>query len=112
MNIGALDTYVAVYSTNRVADGFGSYKFTDANFIDNCWLKKIPIKSFMKSEAESSRVNENTFEFIARYNTQLIRAGYYFIISGSSTKYYIKGVEEIGRREGLKIYAESKITGA
>ena len=110
MNIGKLDTYVGVYGTNGAVDAYGSYKTTTSNFIDNAWLKKIPKKSFMTTEAKSSMVNENTFEFMARYNESLFKPGYYFQISGSTIKYYIRGVEEVGRKEGMKLYVESKVS--
>jgi len=111
MNIGRLDTKVGVYSMNKVKDDFGSFTTTTANFEGNAWVKKMPKKSFMTTEAKSSMVNENTFEFIARYSTTLWLAGNYFLISGdSATKYYIRGSEEIGRREGMKIYVESKVS--
>ena len=48
----------------------------------------------------------NTFEFVARYNETLWKAGRYFQIAQSTDKYWIRGVEEIGRKQGLKIYAE------
>lgn len=110
MNIGKLDTYVGVYGTNGVVDAYGSYKTTSSDFIDNAWVKKIPKKSFMTTEAKSSMVNESSFEFMTRYNETLFKAGYYFLISGSSIKYYIRGVEEIGRKEGMKLFVESKVS--
>ena len=44
----------------------------------------------------------------SRSTSQDSFAGYYFQISQDSNKYWIRGVEEIGRKEGMRIFAESE----
>lgn len=107
MNIGKLDRYVGVYSRNTSQDSFGSINVPGApSFVDNAWVRKLQKKSEMINQGGSNMINENTFEFVARYNETLWKAGRYFQIAQSADKYWIRGVEEIGRKQGLKIYAE------
>lgn len=107
MNIGKLDRYVGVYSRSTSQDAFGSINVPGAaSLIDNAWVRKVHKKSEMVSEGGSNMINQNSFEFVARYNTTLWKAGYYFLISQDTNKYWIRGVEEIGRKEGLRIFVE------
>jgi len=109
MNIGILDIQLRIYSVGDTKDDFGSVILGSPTAIGVVWAKRIPKKSFMTTEAQSSMINQNNFEFITRYDLT-VKAGRYFIIEGHTEKYYIRGVEEIGRKEGLKIYAESKLS--
>ena len=106
MNIGKLDRYVGVYERSRNQDSFGSINHTSTSLVDNAWVRKLQKKSEMINQGGSNMINHNTFEFVARYNETLWKAGRYFQIAQSTDKYWIRGVEEIGRKQGLKIYAE------
>ncbi len=109
MNIGKLDRYVGVYSRSTSQDSFGSINVPGSPvLIDNAWVKKIQKKSEMVSQGGSNMINQNSFEFVARYNDTLWKAGFYFLISQDTNKYWIRGVEEIGRKEGMRIFVESE----
>tara|TARA_R100000388_G_scaffold39921_2_gene30817 strand:+ start:3506 stop:3847 length:342 start_codon:yes stop_codon:yes gene_type:complete len=111
MNIGTLDKLLGIYKVEDTKDDFGSVTLSASpTFLGMVYAREIPKKSFMTTEAQSSMINKNTFEFIARYD-DIVKAGRYFLIGGETAiKYYIRGVEEIGRKKGMKIYAESKIS--
>ncbi len=108
MNIGRLDRLVGIYSRAISQNEFGAYDVNESapTFLDNAWVKKIPKKSDIVEQGGSIMINQNSFEFVARYNETLWKPGYYFQIAQSNEKYWIRGVEEIGRKEGMRIFAE------
>lgn len=110
MNIGRLDTLVRVYRRVNTQSDFGDRAVDNSSplVVADAWVKEIPMKSNMVDQAGSIMINKNTFEFKARYNPNLWAAGRYFIISQDSRKYWIRGVQEIGRKEGMRIFADSE----
>lgn len=107
MNIGKLDRQVTVFTRGKTQTDFGSYKIATGTSLGVAWVRKLPKKSDMTSKGGSVMINENMLEFTARYNTSLWKAGHYFTISGNDNdKYWVRGVEEIGRGIGFKIKAE------
>lgn len=110
MNIGKLDRKATIYSRTAGRDIYGSTTLTNATIAGYAWVKRINKKSDSEKIGDAFPVIETNLQFVSRYDTTTIKAGRYFTLSGDSTKYYIKGIEEIGREQGLLLTVTTQIS--
>lgn len=109
MNIGKLDTKVAVYERTLAQNDYGEMTAGSDTIDGYAWVKRINKKSTTDNKGASIQIGENSYEFLTRYNSSIWFIGRYFQIVGESTKYWVRGVEEIGRKEGMMIMAERTV---
>ncbi len=101
MDIGKLDRKATIYSRTAGQDNYGSTTLTSATIAGYAWVKRINKKANAEMIGQGFPVIDKTYQFVSRYDTTTIKAGRYFTLSGDTNKYYINGVEEIGREQGL-----------
>lgn len=110
MNIGKLDTKVAVYERTLAQNDYGEMTAGSDTIDGYAWVKRINKKSTTSNKGPSIQIGENTYEFLTRYNSTTWYIGRYFKVVGFATKYWVRGVEEIGRKQGMMIMAERTVT--
>ena len=110
MNIGSLDTKVAVYERTLAQNDYGEMTAGSDAIDGYAWVKRINKKSTTDNKGVSIQIGENSYEFLTRYNSDIWFIGRYFQIVGESTKYWVRGVEEIGRKQGMMIMSERTVT--
>lgn len=103
MNAGRLDRKILFMEHSTTTDTFGQEKdvFTPGAIV---WAEKRDVVANEAVEADQITANVRT-EFIIRWRSDVLPT---WRIRYDSKDYNIRGILEIGRREGLRIITEQK----
>ena len=115
LNIGNLNTKARVYSAAAATDLFGQQ--TDTTTAEAYFFCRVLQKKISTDFVAEAKTLTNEIEIICRYNAILMPYDNQFKFYGdtggnSSTSgtYIVLGVEELGRKEGLKIKLIKRMT--
>lgn len=98
MDFGKFDRKVAIKSQSKSQNDYGEYILTPST-LANVWAKIMPKGGNTDYEAETF-VQQTNFEIYIRFRSDLTTLHY---IEYNNKKYYIKSINEIGRKAGLKL---------
>lgn len=101
MNAGRLDRKIELHSPTTTTDSFGQSSETFAKVAD-VWAMKKDTAAREIVEADQLVAMVRT-EWTIRHRTDINET---WIVKYESTDYEIKGILEIGRREGLRLITE------
>lgn len=98
MNFGKLDKKVAIIQQTKSKNDFGEFVFTQST-LAKVWAQIKPNGGDTDFEAETYTQQTN-YEIYLRFRNDLSTRHY---LQRDGVKYYIKSINEIGRKAGLKL---------
>jgi len=101
MNPGGMDRRVALQNYTTATDDWGHPHKTWST-LANVWAQKKELRTFERTE-QAQIVAMNVTMFRIRHRTDVDTT---MRISYDGNYYYITGVKELGRREGLELTTE------
>lgn len=107
MNIGKLDILASVYERTVTQNEYGETTLGSSAVEGKAWVKRINKSAKVIDQGGSVMIAEAKLEFLTRYNTTLWEVGKFFTINENTSTYYIRGVEQVGRKKALMITAET-----
>ena len=110
MRTGELDRRITLRRPTKAQDSYGEPLITYADEA-TVWAKVTPIAGGESYEGDQ-RTNKQRVEVLIRYRAGMEANAWLFVYDGET--YEIEDVQEVGRREGLKLtaYAREVKSGA
>ncbi|MCG8670207.1 MAG: phage head closure protein [Pseudomonadales bacterium] len=105
MRAGTLDRLITIYQIGEARDAFGGITETPSAYASNIPAHVRQIKG-AEIFGNDSKIAEVDTLFRIRYDSGITKKMY---ITYDSADYDIYFVKEIGRNEGLEVYAKAKV---
>ena len=103
MIIGRLDRKINIHSVTQTQNSYGEFTNTGDTSV-SAWAR-IEYKEGSVGFESLNKLAKIPVVFITRYNQGFTVDTLKYITAEGSPKYYVKSVQEIGRKQGLRIMA-------
>lgn len=106
LKIGTLSTKVLYYTASTTADTFG--QITPSLTEGESFFCRVEQRKIDTAKDASARTYDDNIDIVCRYNPALLDYSLVLLFADnqgakSGKQYTIEGIEELGRKEGLKI---------
>lgn len=109
MLIGRLDKKITIYKRNFNLDDFGGVKVRGTTSTVTAWAR-IDFDAGSTSMDADAFTNNQPVRMTIRWTSTIGTSPQYYINSAEYGDYFIRSVQELGRREGLVLICDNKNT--